>query len=262
MSLNNLELSWFQELEDLLMQTSRLRSENRRVLTSVDHGITDWKVDISLKHDESFQSRNDERWQTEKNSNEDLLPIQALRASRLSDCQKTEQRKDTSHIFTLQHSQPSNFQLPTSNSQPTQNTTAKMVAINSLLSVIAISAMATAAPAELVARGESVANYRFFTGPNCPFSEQPTRDTLTALLPAANDPPLKPTERAVGTCYTEANFGSIVIFNINDGCRWEQYLNTTNCTGTPLAIKTSSNPQCLTTNGAAPRNSYKFTCGN
>ncbi|CZT07888.1 uncharacterized protein RAG0_13176 [Rhynchosporium agropyri] len=137
-----------------------------------------------------------------------------------------------------------------------------MVAINSILSILTIATMATAAPAELVARGESIANYRFFTSTNCNFSELPTRQTLTAILPAARDPPLQADQRAVGTCYTEANFGSIAIFNIRSGCRWSQYLNTTNCTGTALAVKGSSNPQCLPTNGTAPRNSYKFTCGN
>ncbi|KAG4441677.1 hypothetical protein IFR05_002811 [Cadophora sp. M221] len=136
-----------------------------------------------------------------------------------------------------------------------------MVAIQSILSMLAMSAMVSALPSELVARGTVVSNYRFFNGKDCNFAETPSRRTLTALLPQANDPPLGQDERQVGICYPETKFGSVAIFSVSvAGCRWEQH--TAGCTGQPIVTKNSNTPQCLNVNGTAPQNFYKWTCGN
>ncbi|KAH6707721.1 hypothetical protein BKA61DRAFT_697432 [Leptodontidium sp. MPI-SDFR-AT-0119] len=120
-----------------------------------------------------------------------------------------------------------------------------MVAIQSILSILAMTAIANALQSELVARGEVVSNYRFFNGKGCNFAESPSRRLSLQ----------------VGICYPEANFGSVAILSVSvAGCRWEQH--TAGCTGKPIVTKSSSNPQCLNVNGTAPQNFYKFTCGN
>ncbi|PVH83184.1 hypothetical protein DL98DRAFT_529699 [Cadophora sp. DSE1049] len=128
-----------------------------------------------------------------------------------------------------------------------------MVAIQSILPILAMTALVSAIPQP----GASVATYRFFNRANCDFSGGDQRETLTAIMPGGSAP-LQPTQRLVGTCYSENAYASLALFNIEAGCQWEQH--TAGCTGTPLAIKNSNTPQCLTVSGAAPRNFYRITC--
>ncbi|KAK0117649.1 hypothetical protein ONS95_011981 [Cadophora gregata] len=128
-----------------------------------------------------------------------------------------------------------------------------MVAIQSVLTVLAMTALVKAAPQP----GQSVATYRFFNLPGCDFGGNDQRKTLTAIVPGGSAPS-QPEQRLVGTCFSEDAYASVTILNIEPGCQWEQH--TEGCTGTPLAIKNNNNPPCLTVDGAAPRNFYKITC--
>lgn len=126
----------------------------------------------------------------------DALPILALRASRgaiaihqipnLAQFSKNRRYINTQR-FPLSrihphHSITHSIQLHTtsntstafqSHEEPQQ--TSKMVAIQSILSILAMTAIANALQSELVARGEVVSNYRFFNGKGCNFAESPSR---------------------------------------------------------------------------------------
>ena len=90
----------------------------------------------------------------------------------------------------------------------------KMVAITSLIPIIALTALVSAIPEP----GQSVATYRFFNRANCDFSGGDQRETLTAIMPGGSTP-LQQNQRLVGTCYSENAYASLAVFNIEAGCQ-------------------------------------------
>jgi len=86
-----------------------------------------------------------------------------------------------------------------------------MVAIQSIISVLAMSLMVNATPVEIVARGESVGTITTFNAANCadPFRTQYFVDR--------NSP--SPGHIAAGTCVSEAAYGSIAVDFVGLGCQ-------------------------------------------
>ncbi|KAL5315497.1 hypothetical protein ACEPPN_016365 [Leptodophora sp. 'Broadleaf-Isolate-01'] len=132
-----------------------------------------------------------------------------------------------------------------------------MVAIQSILSILAMTAIANALQSELVARGEVVSNYRFFNGKGCNFAESPSRRLSLFSVPRPATLRSHKTRDRSASATPRRTLRALASTKVVIG---EQH--TAGCTGKPIVTKSSSNPQCLNVNGTAPQNFYKFTCGN
>lgn len=87
-----------------------------------------------------------------------------------------------------------------------------MVAITSLLSILAMTLMVNAAPAELVARGEDVAHVTTFNAADC-------RDPARTRYIVDRASPVSPGHVLANTCFSEAAYGSIAIDSVGARCQ-------------------------------------------
>ncbi|PVH75601.1 hypothetical protein DL98DRAFT_592996 [Cadophora sp. DSE1049] len=115
--------------------------------------------------------------------------------------------------------------------------------------------MASAAPAELAARGEIAIGIKLFKTAGCDEAQFLTQHPV--LLPPNGV--LKPEEREVGVCYSELDYGSLKLLNVKAGCQWEKHL-AGSCSGTPIEI-VKDTTTCVG-GETFPRNFWKVTCGN
>ncbi|KAH7311835.1 hypothetical protein BKA65DRAFT_156129 [Rhexocercosporidium sp. MPI-PUGE-AT-0058] len=130
-----------------------------------------------------------------------------------------------------------------------------MVAIQSIVSVLALTVMASASPANIAARGEVAAGIKLYKVAGC--NESQFQAQHTVLLPPNSG--LGPDEREVGVCYSEPDYGSLKLLNIKAGCQWEKHL-AGSCAGTPIQI-VKDTTTCVA-GETFPRNFWMVTCGH
>ncbi|KAL5322504.1 hypothetical protein ACEPPN_010477 [Leptodophora sp. 'Broadleaf-Isolate-01'] len=128
-----------------------------------------------------------------------------------------------------------------------------MVAIQSLVSVLAMALAANAAPAEIVARvpnpGDIAAGLKFFPDGALNCDQSGTVPTVVSVF----TPPGTP---STGTCFSIGKYGSLAIDTLARGCVFEKHL-AGNCVDPAFTVYTTTGCK---TGEVAPANFYRIVC--
>ncbi|KAG4414799.1 hypothetical protein IFR04_012071 [Cadophora malorum] len=127
-----------------------------------------------------------------------------------------------------------------------------MVAIVSLVSALAMTLVANAAPADIVARvpgpGEVAANLKFFPDEATTCDQSGTVPTPVSVF----TPPGTP---STGECFSIGRYGSVAIDTLRNGCVFEKHLSGL-CDDTPVAFSTTG----CKPGEVAPANFWRVIC--
>ncbi|KAK0105520.1 hypothetical protein ONS95_004119 [Cadophora gregata] len=129
-----------------------------------------------------------------------------------------------------------------------------MVAIHSLVSMLALAFAASAAPTvNIEARQSSIAGLKFFAPDNheCEKNGDPFIAHFNVFTP-----PAAPGQHVTGVCYDGGSYGSLFVENINAPCKFQKHISN-QCVDNP--IETITVGGCNTI-GAPVEGYWKIVC--